>query len=101
MATVCEALKGCESLELLFVHDVMMTAKGAHAVADLLLASPSLGSLNLGSNFIGVRGLRLVCEAVAKQNRLEELYLYDVNHRGDESSEGVEIFVQVVVFARA
>lgn len=92
---VCNALRSCTALELLFVHDVMMTTKGALSVASLVRDVRSLGSLKVGSNYIGVSGLRALCKEVSAANTLEELYLYDVNHTGDESSEGVQIFIEV------
>ena len=73
---------GNVSLELLFLQDVMMTGRGAAAVAELLRNMRSLGSLKLGSNVLGVSGLNAICTAVGKSDTLEELYLYDVNHTG-------------------
>ena len=96
LLAVCEALRACVGLELFFVHDVMMTAKGAVAVAALLRGCRSLGSLKLGSNTIGLPGLRAICEAVGASETLEELYLYDCNHTGVANSEGVRQFVAMI-----
>ena len=100
VAALCAAVGASGTLRRLHIPDVQMTARGAQTVAALVRRG-SLGSLKIGSNFIGHAGLRALCDAAGASVTLQELFLYDVNPLGDVSGVGVRCFTGMLRASRS
>ncbi|KAL8696500.1 MAG: hypothetical protein Q9201_007631 [Fulgogasparrea decipioides] len=61
-----EGLRGCEGLEVLDLQDNTFTHVGAKALAEVVVGWKGLRELGVGDSLLGSRGMRMLCDALAK-----------------------------------